>query len=99
MIAEALEAAWLVASALAAWLVVGVVAVTVGLYAAVVGVWLIWRGVRRTMHRLLGARRALDASVSDEVPENVPRLPRPRDRRSTPHSALPPDGEKRSEAA
>lgn len=38
MIAEALEAARLVASALAAWIVVGVVAVTVGLYGVVVAV-------------------------------------------------------------
>ncbi|WP_405960777.1 hypothetical protein OG235_27830 [Streptomyces sp. NBC_00024] len=45
MIAEALEAAWLVASALAAWIVAGVVAVTVGLYAVVVAGWGIWRVV------------------------------------------------------
>lgn len=38
MIAEALEAAWLVASALAAWIAAGVVVVTVGLYAVVVAV-------------------------------------------------------------
>ncbi|MFD9249593.1 hypothetical protein [Streptomyces bottropensis] len=43
MIAEALEAVWMVVSALAAWIVVGVVAVTVGLYAVVVAGWGIWR--------------------------------------------------------
>lgn len=45
MIAEALEAVWMVASALAAWIVAGVVAVTVGLYAVVVAGWGIWRVV------------------------------------------------------
>jgi hypothetical protein len=45
VIAEALEAVWLVASALAAWIVAGVVAVTVGLYAVVVAGWGIWRVV------------------------------------------------------
>lgn len=99
MIAEAVDAALLVADALAVWVLVGAVAGTSVVYAAVVGGWLIWRGVRRTVHRLLGARRALDAPVSDEVPENVPRLPPPRDRRSTPHWAVPPDDENPSEAA
>jgi hypothetical protein len=46
VIAEALEAAWLVASALAAWIVAGVVAVTVGLYGVVVAGWGIWRMLR-----------------------------------------------------
>ncbi|MDX3587334.1 hypothetical protein, partial [Streptomyces europaeiscabiei] len=51
MIAEALEAARLVASALAAWIVAGVVAVTVGLYAVVVAGWGIWRVVSAVMPR------------------------------------------------
>jgi hypothetical protein len=43
VIAEALEAVWMATSALAAWIVAGVVAVTVGLYAVVVAGWGIWR--------------------------------------------------------
>jgi hypothetical protein len=98
VIAEALEAAWLVASALAAWIVAGVVAVTVGLYGVVVAGWGIWRVVVAA-YAAVAARTGLYARLSREAPESVPRLPPPRDRRSTPHSALPPDGEKRSEAA
>lgn len=98
MIAEALEAAWMVASALAAWIVAGVVAVTVGLYGVVVAGWGIWR-VLRSAWSAVAARAGLYARLSHEPPESVPRLPPPRDRRSTPHWALPPEGEKRSEAA
>lgn len=61
MIAEALEAAWMVASALAAWIVAGVVAVTVGLYAVVVVVTVpvhaAWTGVSGA----LAASRAVRA--------------------------------------
>lgn len=103
MIAEALEAAWMVASALAAWIVAAGVAVTAGLYAVVAAGWGIVTALRRTVHRLLGSPEALSAPESDEPPESVPRLPQPGDRRSTTRWALPPDetpdNRKRSEAA
>ena len=67
MIAEALDAARLVASALAAWLVVGGVAVTVGLYAVVVAGWGIWRVVRSAWGAV-GPRTDSLAPLADEQP-------------------------------
>lgn len=103
MIAEALEAVWMVASALAVWIVVGAVAVTVVALGTVAGVWWVVTALRRTVHRLLVAGRGSGAPVSAEVPEGVPRLPPPQERRHTPRWALPsdetPDERKRSEAA
>jgi hypothetical protein len=98
VIAEALEAVWLVASALAAWIVAGVVAVTVGLYAVVVAGWGIWRVVVAA-YAAVAARTGLCARLSHEVPEDAPRLPRPRERPATPRSAIPSGERKRSEAA
>lgn len=89
----------MVASALAAWIVVGVALCTAGVLGTVAGVWWAVTTLRRTVHRLLGPSEALSARESAELPEGVPRLPPPRDRRSTPHWAIPSDGEKPSEAA
>ncbi|UJV42049.1 hypothetical protein [Streptomyces sp. AMCC400023] len=61
MIAEALEAAWLVASALAAWIVAGVVAVTVGLYGVVVAVTLPVHAACTALGAALAAAGALRA--------------------------------------
>jgi hypothetical protein len=73
VIAEALEAVWLVASALAAWIVAGVVAVTVGLYAVVVAGWGIWRVVsavmpRRDLSRPTGAPEPPSQASRDAEP-------------------------------
>lgn len=65
MIAEALEAAWLVASALAAWIVAGVVVVTVGLYAVVVAGWGIWRALCACLRAARRTRAPDDADDFD----------------------------------
>jgi hypothetical protein len=67
VIAEALEAVWVVASALAAWIVVGVVAVTVGLYAVVVAGWGIWRGVTAA-YAAAGLRRPQEPAGAPQAP-------------------------------
>lgn len=103
MIAEALEAAWMVASTLAVWIVIGAAVGTLLILGAMAGVRWAVSALRRTVHRLLGTGRGSGAPVSDEPPEDVPRLPPPRERRHTPRWALPPgeapDERKRSEAA
>ena len=85
MIAEALEAAWLVASALAAWIVVGVVAVTVGLYGVVVAGWGIWRVVVAA-YATAGLRRPQEAAGapqgSSRVSADIGGSPVPADGRS-----------------
>lgn len=80
MIAEALEAAWLVASALAAWIVAGVAAVTVGLYAVVVAGWGIWRMVRAAWGAM-GPRKPVKGPRSHETRSRVPGELRPAQRR------------------
>ena len=89
MIAEAVDAALLLWRALWWWLLAGAVVVTVGGLVAVAGVW--WA--------VNAVRNALSARLPAEHPADVPRLPRPRERPATPHSALPPGERKRSEAA
>jgi hypothetical protein len=67
VIAEALEAAWMVASALAAWIVAGVAAVTVGLYAVVVAGWGIWR-VAVAAYAAVGLRRPQEPAGAPGTP-------------------------------
>ena len=67
MIAEALEAVWMVASALAAWIVVGVVAVTVGLYGVAAAGWGIWRVVVAA-YAAAGLRRPQEPAGAPQAP-------------------------------
>lgn len=83
MIAEAVEAAWLVASALAAWIVAGVVAVTVGLYGVVVAGWGIWR-VLRSAWGLMGPRTDSLPPLAAEQPTEGREPPDVSDGRSGP---------------
>lgn len=103
MIHEAIDAAYTVAAGLLAWIAVFAAVGTVVLLAGLAcGTWAVKRAWR-TVHRFAGARRAPGARLRAEVPESVPRLPQPRERRSVPRWALPPDDtpkvEKSSEAA
>lgn len=79
----------MVASALAAWIVAGAAVVTVVVLGTVAGAWWAANAVRN----------ALSARLAAEHPADVPRLPRPRERPATPHTAIPADEPKRSEAA
>lgn len=63
MIAEAVEAAWLVASALAAWIVAGAVVVTVVVLGVVAGVG---RAVTALSARLRAARRTSTPEDADD---------------------------------
>lgn len=79
MIAEAVDAALLVADALAAWVLVGAVVGTSVVYAVVVGGWLVWRGVRRTVSAAMGPRTdslpplAAEQPTEDREPPDVSR--------------------------
>lgn len=84
MIAEALEAAWMVASALAAWIVAGVVAVTVGLYAVVVAGWGIWR-MLRAVWGVMAPRTDSLPPLAAEQPAAAPESQGMTERRSAPH--------------
>lgn len=78
MIGEAIDTLITLGWAFTAWIVLTAAAATGALYAVVAAGW--WIG--RTVYRLAGARRALDAPVAGEDPESGARLPRTRERRS-----------------
>lgn len=75
MIAEAVDAALLVADALAVWVLVLAVVGTCVVYAVVVGGWLIWRGMRRTVSAAIPRRGPWRPSGAAEPPRRS--LPTP----------------------
>lgn len=72
MIAEAVDAALLVADALAVWIVAGAVVVTAGVLATVAGVWGICRMLRRAWGAA-AARRPQEPAGAPQAPSRVSR--------------------------
>lgn len=84
MIGEAVDAALMVADALAVWVLVAAAVGTGVVYAVVVGAWLIWRGVRRTASAAMGPRTDSLPPLAAEQPAEDPSPLEPSGGRSGP---------------